>query len=232
MKKKHQMGIKFSGKLFDHKKDFKSLNLFKDTDRDGRMNLLDCNPFNKNQLGVEPSTATRERLEKVPLFVTERKIREEVSAEEEPHTYHIMSKEARKKAPTARKRLLSIIKKYPETLGEIERQKPEEVVYSTKEKSRRGGMRVRGILGEAHKGMYPADKPTQPGLHRAYIYGGGSGVTESDVKSKARYLKKVRKILEEQGDSDRTIERKMKKYGQYPEESLPVSYTHLRAHET
>lgn len=43
-----------------------------DTDRDGVLDYLDCAPFNPHKHRVEPSKVMRERIKKLPIYVTEK----------------------------------------------------------------------------------------------------------------------------------------------------------------
>ena len=112
---------------------FNSMGIFRDSDRDGVIDVLDCRPHNPRKQHIRPSHAVRERLKDIPVYVTDETVSEEEEDEEiEKKSYQITSKEAKKKAPKARKRFLSIIKKHPSTVGDIERTKVRRVVVSSK----------------------------------------------------------------------------------------------------
>lgn len=104
-----------------------------DTDRDGVEDRHDCMPFNSKYQHI--SKTTKQRLQESPLRVTDKPIKLKVKKEEfsieYPDSYPIMSKEAKQKAPIARQEMLSAIKKYPGILGEMERQQPKEIVYTS-----------------------------------------------------------------------------------------------------
>lgn len=82
-----------------------------DTDRDRVPDWKDCRPFNPRLQHI--SKTTEERIKIQPIFVSD------IPGEE----YHVLSKDAKQKAPRARQEMLSAIKKYPSVLGEFERSK-------------------------------------------------------------------------------------------------------------
>lgn len=99
-----------------------------DTDKDGFIDHKDCMPFNPKYHRI--SKTTKKRLKESPLYITDEPIRMKEKGII-PHSYHIMSKEAKIKAPVARKEMLSAVKKYPGVIGEIEREQPQRVVYTS-----------------------------------------------------------------------------------------------------
>ena len=103
--------------------------LYNDDDHDGVANIFDCQPRNPKKQGVEPNIMQRKRLERLPIFVTDRPVGFGKTTEK---IYHITSKEAKKKAPKARKRALSAIKKVPELVHEIETARPTVITFSSK----------------------------------------------------------------------------------------------------
>ena len=121
-----------------------------DTDNDKVMDFKDCRPFNPKKQHIRPSRTMRKRLNKLPIYVTDEEMTELSTRVipddplreipwEEPKTYHILSKEAKRKAPKARTEMLSSIKKYPSIVGEIEKSKPLRVYHSSKPKGTAGG---------------------------------------------------------------------------------------------
>ena len=121
-----------------------------DIDNDGVPDQDDCRPLNPRLQHIRPSRATRERLEQLPIYVTDERM-EKVSTSvipedpredipwEDPRTYHILSKEAKKKAPKARTNVLSMIKKYPGIVGEIEKSKPKRYYHCSYPEGTSGG---------------------------------------------------------------------------------------------
>lgn len=126
---------------------------FKDSDKDGVINIFDCQPYNPKKQGVEPNVELVKRLDRLPLYVTDRPM----DPSEPRRLYHITSKEAKKKAPKARKRALSAIKKHPDLVGKIEKRRPSEVIVtSAKDKE--------GYAGKAWPlGHYKAEKGRRSG---------------------------------------------------------------------
>lgn len=104
-----------------------------DSDRDGVVDHKDCMPFNPKFQHI--SKIMRRRLKESPLYVTDKPIiqkdRNIKQSSKIPTSYPIMSKEAKREAPVARREMLSAVKKYPGIIGEMERQKPKRVVYSS-----------------------------------------------------------------------------------------------------
>ena len=72
----------------------------------------------------------RRRIEKLPIYVTDNPISstERLSVE----SYHISDISARRYAPLARKRILSILKRYPDLITQIERKRPRAVLITSK----------------------------------------------------------------------------------------------------
>jgi len=85
-----------------------------DSDRDRIIDFKDCRPFNPRFQHI--SETTKKRIKHQPIYVSD------IPDEE----YHVLSKEARYKAPRARQEMLSAIKKYPSILGDFERAKAHE----------------------------------------------------------------------------------------------------------
>lgn len=85
-----------------------------DSDRDNVLDFKDCRPFNPRFQHI--SDTTKERIKHQPIYVSDRPDEE----------WHVLSKEARYKAPRARQEMLSAIKKYPSILGDFERAKAHE----------------------------------------------------------------------------------------------------------
>jgi len=101
------------------------INEHHDSDWDGVPNFRDCRPFNPRRQHVRPSKTMRKRLEDIPLYVTD----EPIHGGEEYDVSHIL--EAKKEAPKAQRELYATIKKYPSVVGEMERQRPKDMLYSS-----------------------------------------------------------------------------------------------------
>lgn len=82
-----------------------------DSDKDGVPDWKDCRPFNSKQQHITPNRSIWDDIEKLPIYVSD------VPGEE----WHILSKEAKKKAPRARAEFLSTIKKHPHLVGDIKK---------------------------------------------------------------------------------------------------------------
>jgi len=126
------------------------LSSFKDRDRDRVPNIMDCRPRNPRLQGIRPSRTMTERLMKLPIYVTERPAGIKRYS---PRLYHITEKKAPKRP---KQRFLSIIKKHPGIIGEIERKKPVQFVVTTaREKADRKGYERYGesteLFGEDRK---------------------------------------------------------------------------------
>lgn len=104
---------------------FNKLFNLKDSDRDGVANVFDCQPYNKRYQDVRPNELMMERINKLPIFVTEGRVN--YNSDSLPRkTYHIS------KAPKqSKRRVYSLIKKYPQVVGEVERKKPRAILFST-----------------------------------------------------------------------------------------------------
>lgn len=111
-----------------------------DFDKDGVPNYKDCEPFNSKKHGVEPNILMAEKYKKLNIYVTDEP---RYIADEKQLWYHFMSKEARQKAPIARKQVLSTLKRVPELITRIIKGRPFRIYFT----SRRAG---KGELGVAH----------------------------------------------------------------------------------
>jgi len=109
--KKYLTGLKFKPVSMTKQMRKTGLGHFRDTDGDGRINILDCRPLNPKLQHARPNWATRQRLKKLPVYVVL----------ESGERVHILSKKAKKEEPEQVEQFLRGIKKQPETLGEIER---------------------------------------------------------------------------------------------------------------
>jgi len=110
---------------------------FGDIDRDGVKNIFDCRPLDFRRQDIMPNKAQRERMWLLPIFVADetpgRKNRF-ISDFESPETikrYHVLSKQARKHAPESRRYALSVMKRYPNIIGVMEKEKPPLLLFST-----------------------------------------------------------------------------------------------------
>ena len=111
---------------------------FSDIDRDGVPNVLDCQPLNPKKHGVEPNILMRQRLEKLPIYVTNQKIpygdeTEDVLYEmiDRGEIYPLFSEKARRLAPKARKTALSVLKTAPDLISIIKRKRPKYIIFTS-----------------------------------------------------------------------------------------------------
>jgi len=105
------------------------LNPFKDTDKDGVINLLDCQPRNPKRDGIKMNREMMKRLQRLPIYVTDKPaVLGEKRVRKSSVTHVTAKKPASKKAQI---RFYSTIKKYPSLVGDIERTKPRSVLITT-----------------------------------------------------------------------------------------------------
>ena len=115
-----------------------------DFDKDGVPNYRDCEPLNPKKHGVEPNILMRKRIEKLPIYVTDRYISCDIIEADEQinkgNFYPLMSKEAHKKAFIARKLALGILKNYPELITEIMKKRPSKIIFTSQPSGECGGL--------------------------------------------------------------------------------------------
>jgi len=99
-------------------------NPYGDYDHDGVPNISDCQPLNPKRHGIEPNQVTWDRLKKLPIFIQR-------SGAPIASKLHISDSRLKEYAPVERTRFLSIIKHYPEIIGEIEHHSHlEQIIFS------------------------------------------------------------------------------------------------------
>jgi len=86
---------------------------YKDSDKDKVPNIFDCQPYNPKMQDVKPNVIMKQRIEKLPIYVTKSSLKGKSHYE-----WHISDKDAPKEP---KQRVYSLIKKYPQIVGEIER---------------------------------------------------------------------------------------------------------------
>lgn len=186
--------------LGSHKIDFgfNSIGIFRDTDRDGVIDILDCRPRDPRKQHIRPSHAMRERLKKLPIYVgTEEEEEEEYLKEPQ---FHIMSKKAKKKAPKVRERVLSALKKHPQIVGDIERTKPRRVVYHSipDEDDGRAGV----ALQEVGKDVEERERKGEKTFHAIVVY----------PPSGPREKEKIKRIIKEGARKQGVTEERAERY--------------------
>ena len=129
-----------------------TLNPFADYDKDGVNNAIDCRPFNRRFQDAKPNWMQRERMRKLPIFVIEKKVN--YFAGTVQNLQHITAKNAPEKT---RRAAYSIIKHHPSLIGDIERQRPHAVIFTS------GGIKadepISGFSGETkYKKVLPQTK--------------------------------------------------------------------------
>lgn len=131
---------------------------FGDFDKDRVMNIFDCQPFNKMFQDVKPSKLMKARIERLPIFLTARPIQYN-RPERIRKIYHISEKQIPKQTKQA---VYGLFKKYPETIGEIERKKPRAIVFTS------GGIKsedaLSGFAQISEKGKAREDLPEGSGF--------------------------------------------------------------------
>jgi hypothetical protein len=164
-----------------------TLNPFADYDKDGVNNAIDCRPFNRRFQDAKPNWMQRERLSKTPIFVTDRPI-----SYDNPQTKSFYPLTSKKAPREAQRKVYSMLKKYPSLTGDIEKQRPRAILFTTggitdKENilpypiARRKGMWTEGFASETPHGKVTPEQ-------RA-----GSGVAVIDIRNEPFYKKPERK---------------------------------------
>lgn len=107
-----------------------------DTDRDGVKDRFDCRPFDPQKQHVTPNKMMMEEIKKLPIYVTDASLQEFEKYLDYPRPYrevsqyHVLSRDAKQKAPVMRRAVLSIIKRYPNVIGLIKQRKPEYILFT------------------------------------------------------------------------------------------------------
>ena len=107
-----------------------------DTDRDGVKDRFDCRPFDPQKQHVTPNKMMMEEIKKLPIYVTDASIQEfeKCSDFKRPYMqvsqYHVLSREAKQKAPVMRRAVLSILKRYPNVIGLIKQRQPRHILFT------------------------------------------------------------------------------------------------------
>ena len=107
---------------------------FKDTDRDGVLDMFDCAPFDPTKHKAKLSMLQKKKLKKLPIYVTERPVG---LHEGDPHPrkwYHITDKKAPRKI---QKKVYSVLKKFPQIAGKVKRTKIRGIVFTSKIKRKK-----------------------------------------------------------------------------------------------
>lgn len=178
-----------------------------DTDRDGVVDHLDCDPFNPCKHRIEPSKTMKKEISELPIYVKEHG----------KGPYHVLSKEAETQTPQARTELLSTIKHYPHLLTDIKetrKEKPDfEYVYE-REKFEPGmvALKLQEDTGKFRTPYSFFDKRHQQFRQRglqelefdryerrapmAHIFEGSSEITLDDILNQVKKLDKKGKGME------------------------------------
>lgn len=112
---------------------FNKLFHLRDIDKDGVADIFDCRPKNRRYQDVKPNMLMKKRINKLPIFVTEKNVDYDKFGKYGSlprKKYHISDKHAPKEA---KRRFYSLVKKYPQVIGEIEKHKPRGVILTTKD---------------------------------------------------------------------------------------------------
>lgn len=111
--------INFSSPNYIRKQIQKSFKRF-DSDGDGVSDHKDCRSLNPYKQDVKPNIQQKERIEKLPILVAQKG---------STKGYHVLSKKMPKKLKRTQKIVLGVLKTRPDVIGEVERQKPEALVF-------------------------------------------------------------------------------------------------------
>ena len=173
---------------------FNNMGIFRDSDRDGVIDVLDCRPHNPKRQHIRPSHAMRERLKELPVYVTT-----EEEEDEEATQFHIMSKKARKKAPKVRRRILSAIKKHPQIVGDIEKTKPRRVIYHSAPDE---DETLAGTAFQEHKEtMEEREKKGKKTAHVIIVY------PPEDTRKKRKIKRRIKEAIKKEGATEEQAEK-------------------------
>ena len=109
-----------------------------DFDKDGVKNFKDCQPFNRKKQDVEPNIYIEEKLRRLPIFLTDKRIPPDKEIEyvgriiKGNYYFHLLSRQARERTPRLRKEVLSMFKRNPDLMGVIRRKRPKYVLFTSK----------------------------------------------------------------------------------------------------
>jgi len=102
-----------------------------DVDKDKRINVLDCRPYDKTQQHIKPNIAMQQRINRLPIFFTTSHADSD-DLEKGIKAYHISEKHVPSSIKKAITRFYSMVKKRPDVIGEIERKRPTRVIFTTR----------------------------------------------------------------------------------------------------
>jgi len=110
---------------------FHKLPALGDADKDKRINVFDCRPYDKTRQHIKPNIAMQQRINRLPIYFTASHADVE-DLERGIKAYHITDKNPPASIKKAITRFYSMVKKRPEVIGEIERKRPNKVIFTTK----------------------------------------------------------------------------------------------------
>ena len=131
--------------------------IIKDTDGDKVYDVFDCRPFDPRFHSITPSKTMQERLKKLPILFS-------VTVKGNKY-YRLEDKNVPKEIEILRQRFLSMIKKRPDVVGEIERKRPRAIIFTRK------GMEELGYASSEdwRKRRKAIKKGKVPGRHIAVV---------------------------------------------------------------
>jgi len=152
----------------------KKVNTFrflKDSDKDGVSDPLDCRPFNPYLQHTRPNKSMKERLRALPIYFSTTEVEggNRIKVLYSLDGYKLMRNKKTKadhipqNVKKAMQRFYSMIKKRPDTVGEMERKAPHVIIFTVK-----GGQTTTGYV-QPMKEVEPLEEGKREGEHKVVV---------------------------------------------------------------